>query len=377
MVPITGLASAQALAGIDVRPATGQLFALGYFGGFATNNAQLYSLSTTGVLTPVGGVLTLALGTNSNRVGFDFNPTTDRIRVTADNRANYRRHPDTGAIANTDGTLTYASTDANAGQTPGVGSSAYTNRYAGATTTTLYNLDEAASRLVTQNPPNDGTLNTVGALGESTNGNTRVADLDIYFNPSTGQNVAYMLLNTVELTRFLVTNQLYTVNLSTGATTAAGGLTTVINNSFVNVMDIAVAASTGAVTASRPAELATDPTLAPNPLAEAASLDFNLPRAATAVQLLVTDALGRTVDMVEASPLPAGSHTLRWARSGQAAGLYFFRLRLDGQPAGRYLRRRAAVSTWGECLKKGGQANQSLPAFVLLLYRRAGSSCTR
>ncbi|UOQ72018.1 DUF4394 domain-containing protein [Hymenobacter cellulosilyticus] len=223
-VPITGLGADQDLVGIDTRPATGQIFALGYNDAAATNNAQLYILAPTGALTPVGGLITLALGTNTARIGFDFNPTVDRIRVTAANRANYRLNPVTGGIAATDGSLAYSTTDANASQTPGVGSSAYTNSYIGATGTTLYNLDDSFNRLVRQDPPNNGTLNTVGELGVPINTAFQVSDLDIYFNPANGQNVAYMSVSTITPNTLLATNQLFTVNLTTGAATAAGTL---------------------------------------------------------------------------------------------------------------------------------------------------------
>ena len=335
---ITGLPASQTLAGLDMRPATRQLYALGYNDAATTNNAQLYSLSSAGTLTAVGGVLTLALGTDDTRIGFDFNPTVDRIRVTAANGANYRLDPNTGAIAATDGTLAYATTDANAGQTPGVGSSAYTNSYGGSTTTTLYDLDETASRLVTQNPPNSGTLNTVGALGVSTSSSFQISDLDVYFNPTTSQNVAYLTVSTLSLATFSVTNQLYALNLTTGAATAArtlGG-----TSSTFSFTDIAVAVPTGVVTAARPTDLAADFGLHPNPLAASTSLSFGLPRTAH-VELLVTDALGRTVDTIDAGLLAAGPQMLRWNRGRQAAGLYFFRLRFDGQPAGT---RQAAIT---------------------------------
>ena len=337
-VAITGLAAGQDLVGIDIRPATGQLFTLGYNDGATTNNAQLYSLSTTGALTAVGSVLTLSLGSDATRVGFDFNPTVDRIRVTAVNGANYRLNPANGTIANTDTNLAYATGDANAGQTPGVASSAYTNSYNGSTTTTLYDLDEAASRLVRQDPPNNGTLNTVGALGVSTNGALQASDIDIYYNPTTGQNVAYLSVATANLATFSISNQLYSLNLTTGAATAARQLGP--SGTLVGVGDIAISVPTGVVTATRATELATDYTLAPNPLAGSTSLSFGLPRAAR-VELLVTDALGRTVDRVDAGLLPAGAQTIRWERGGQAAGLYFFGLRFDGQPAGT---RQAAIT---------------------------------
>ncbi|MBO0358778.1 DUF4394 domain-containing protein [Hymenobacter sp. BT186] len=235
-LPITGVTAGQTLVGIDVRPNTGEVFALGY--NPTGTLAQLYTISrTTGVATAIGTALTLNLGSDIARIGFDFNPTVDRIRVTAGNRANFRLNPNNGALAATDGSLGYAAGDANAGQFPGVGSSAYTNSYIGSTATTLYNLDETASRLVTQIPPNDGILNTVGALGVATNGALQASDLDIYFNPSNGTNVAYMS-TTIATGTTAATSTLYTVNLTTGAATSVGALGT---GPFVAITDIALA----------------------------------------------------------------------------------------------------------------------------------------
>ncbi|MBO2012736.1 DUF4394 domain-containing protein [Hymenobacter negativus] len=220
-VPIIGLAAGQVLVGMDSRPNTGQLYVAGY--SVTAMQVQLYVLNvTTGVLTQTGGTVPVNLGSNLGRIGFDFNPTVDRIRLTGSNNTNYRLNPVTGALAATDGNLAYATTDANAGQSPGVGTVAYTNSYIGATATTLYDIDEANSRLTLQNPPNNGTLNTVGSLGIPTSGTTFNADLDIRYNPSTGTNQAYLSVSTSGTVAF--TNQLYTVNLTTGATTLVGGL---------------------------------------------------------------------------------------------------------------------------------------------------------
>ncbi|HEX8659578.1 MAG TPA: DUF4394 domain-containing protein, partial [Hymenobacter sp.] len=234
---ITGLTAGQELVGIDMRPATGQLFALGY--ASVSKQAQLYTLNpATGALTAVGGAQTLDLGSNSSKIGFDFNPTVDRIRLTATNRANIRLNPANGALVMADSPLTYATTDANAGQTPRVSASAYTNSYVGSPATTLYNIDEATSRLVTQVPPNNGTLNTVGPLGTSVSSEFQTSDLDIYFNPNTGQNVAYLTVSGFALSNFTFSSALYTVNLTTGATTALGALG---NNTGEGVADIAFA----------------------------------------------------------------------------------------------------------------------------------------
>lgn len=91
--------------------------------------------------------------------GFDFNPTVDRIRVTSNTGQNLRLNPDTGAVAATDLALNYAD-----GSTPNVIASAYTNSFAGATTTTLFNLDATKRAIVTQAPPNDGVLGTIRPL---------------------------------------------------------------------------------------------------------------------------------------------------------------------------------------------------------------------
>lgn len=235
-VALTGITAGQVIVGLDSRPNTGELFALGY--NPTGTQAQLYRVNrTTGVLTAVGTALTLNLGTTTSRIGFDFNPTVDRIRVTSAARTNFRLNPNNGALAATDGTLTYAAADANASQTPGVGSSAYTNSYIGSTATTLYNLDETNSRLVSQNPPNDGTLNTVGPLGVATTGIGQASDLDIYFNPTTNANVAYMV-SAISTSTTAATSTLYTVNLANGTATSVGALGT---GPLVAVTDIAVA----------------------------------------------------------------------------------------------------------------------------------------
>ncbi len=323
---ITGLAAGQVLVGLDARPATGELFTLGY--NPTGPQAQLYSLHpTTAVLTAVGGPLTLSLGARPERIGFDFDPVADRIRVTSGSGANYRLHPGTGALVATDGTLAYAATDANAGQTPGVGASAYTNSYAGAATTTLYNLDEANNRLVLQNPPAAGTLNTVATLPNQSLNYSIYSDLDVYYNPATGANVAYVAVTNSGIAGLYT--GLYTFNLTNGVSSSVGPL----GGSGTPVRDIAIAIPTGVTTGTKTAELASNLSLSPNPLASSTQLHFSLPRAAH-VELTVTDALGRTLDHVNAGLLLAGPQVIRWARRGQAAGVYFFRLCLDGQPAG-------------------------------------------
>jgi hypothetical protein len=78
----------------------------------------------------------------------------------------------------------------------------------GATATTLYDIDSAAGTLVTQNPPNNGTLSTVGSLGVGTNLNEAIG-----FDIAGENGIAYAAMTTGGISR------LYTVNLTTGAVT--------------------------------------------------------------------------------------------------------------------------------------------------------------
>jgi hypothetical protein len=325
-VGITGVDASQTLVGLDVRPANNALYALGYNATAATGvaNSQLYSINaTTGVATANSAAFRLELGTGA--IGFDFNPTVDRIRVVGANRNNYRLNPIFGVanpLAATDGVVTYTSGTA----TPNIGAVAYTNSFAGSTTTALYNYDLALNQLNTQataNPPADGQLTFVGLSGIAVNATAPAVDLDIY-SPAAGTNTAYLVANTGTAAN----TSLYTVNLTTGQTTLVGAI-----GNGITARNIAIAAPTGVATGTKAAELAADLLLYPNPLTGSTQVSFTLPRAAR-VELTVTDALGRTLDHIDAGHLLAGPQAIRWARRGQAAGMYFFRLRFDGQPAG-------------------------------------------
>ncbi|GAB3798831.1 hypothetical protein GCM10028819_20820 [Spirosoma humi] len=196
--PITGLQPGETLFGIDFRPVNGQLYAIG-------STSRLYTLNTSNgaaALVGSGPLSTLLVG---NDVGFDFNPTVDRIRVITSSGQNLRLDPTNAAVASVDGPL-------NPG-TPTVTASAYSNNFAGATTTTLYNIETSMNpaRLFTQVPPNNGTLVPVGSLGVASEGANG-------FDIGGTSGAAYALL------RSNGTTVLYTVNLTNGSATAAGTL---------------------------------------------------------------------------------------------------------------------------------------------------------
>jgi hypothetical protein len=216
LVGVTGLATGQTLVGTDFRPATGELFGLGY--NSATGEARLYTLDVnTGAATAVG-MAPIALRTGMDKVSMDFNPTVDRIRVTGSDNSNYRLHPVTGALAATDMDLAFAAADKNAGINPSVGAGAYTNSFGGTTTTTLYNYEDSLNVLTTQIPPNNGTLNTVGISGLTVNLADQTTDMDIVYNHFSGANTAYLAAN-VGTSTF---DNLYTLSLTTGAATLVG-----------------------------------------------------------------------------------------------------------------------------------------------------------
>ena len=228
-VAITGVAADQTISGLDFRPNTGQLYTIGY--NDSTGQARLYTVDlTTGVATAVGAAaVTLAPG--MGRVSFDFNPTVDRIRVTGSNGANFRLHPVTGAIAATDSNLAFSATDINVSTTASIGAVAYTNSFPGTGTTTLFNYDANLNVLTTQNPPNAGTLNTVGSIGPGFIGLTTSSDLDIYFDPATRTNTAYLVRNDSST----ASTTLYTVNLTNGSATSVCTLDTGVVVQYIAV----------------------------------------------------------------------------------------------------------------------------------------------
>ena len=202
-VTITGLQAGENVEAIDFRPATGQLFALG-------STSRLYSINTgTGAATQVGSAGAFTL--NGTSFGFDINPTVDRIRVVSDSDQNIRLNPLNGTLTATDTPLAYSGSDIHFGSNPTIVGCAYSNSVAGTTTTTLFGIDSGFNTLVIHNPPNNGTLNTVGSLGVDA---SSVCGFDIW----DFDNTAFAAMAIPGDT----TSGLYTINLATGAATLIG-----------------------------------------------------------------------------------------------------------------------------------------------------------
>ena len=226
-VPVTGLAAGERLLGIDVRPKDGLLYGISSTGrivtivpatGAATVMATLAAdaADTTAPYSAIAGV-TFAV---------DFNPVADRLRVISNTGQSLRINVDTGATT-TDGAIN------RAGASPVVTAAAYTNSYAGTTATSLYDVDLASASLALQNPPNDGTLVNVGALGVAVAG-------DVGFDIAGGANgLAIAALRTVANGP----SSLYRVDLTTGAAVLLTGTaaTSVVGGGTVGLVDIAIA----------------------------------------------------------------------------------------------------------------------------------------
>src|SRR5262249_887922 len=127
---------------------------------------------TTGAATLVGaGPFSPTLSGASFGVG--FNPVADRLRVVSDVAQNLRINVDSLAVT-VDSALAYAPADPSAGNAPTIVAAGYTNHSAGASATTLYEIDSNLDILVRQGglggtpSPNGGQLFTVSPLGVNT-----------------------------------------------------------------------------------------------------------------------------------------------------------------------------------------------------------------
>jgi len=193
---IEGIQTGENILGLDMRPKNGQLYALG-------SSSRIYTINaSSGVAAVVSGQLsTTLLGA---QFGFDFNPVVDRIRIVSNLGQNLRINPDDAVVA-ADGAIVSL--------TAAISGAAYTNNFAGANATVLFDIDALGDRLYKQDPPNMGTLVDVGPLGinvENTNG----------FDIGGTSGIAYGIFTVGS------TQRIYSVNLTTGAATQMAAFTT-------------------------------------------------------------------------------------------------------------------------------------------------------
>jgi hypothetical protein len=203
-VPVTGMQPGEVLVGIDQRPATGQLYGIG-------SSGRVYVLDpVSGAATQVGAAGPFSL--NGTAFGTDINPVPDRIRLVSNNEQNLRLNPNDGSLTATDALLTPAGN---------VVAAAYTNNVAGATSTTLFDIDSADGKLYMQGgaggtpSPNGGALNLVGSLGLAPTPLNENIGFDIGADA-----VAFATITTGGVSK------LYGINTTTGAATNLGTIGT-------------------------------------------------------------------------------------------------------------------------------------------------------
>lgn len=166
---VTGVVAGERLVGFDVRPSTGQLYALGI--DAVNDRGTVYviepqSAAGAAAATPVGttgriayvDASGVAVDLSDLPLAFDFNPFADRMRIVDASGLNARANPNDGAPvdgnASLDGTNPDGMVQADLG-TQIVGT-AYTSNATMPAFTTQYTLDQTFARLYIQNPPNNG-----------------------------------------------------------------------------------------------------------------------------------------------------------------------------------------------------------------------------
>lgn len=230
-VAVTGLAMGDQLLGIDVRPATGDLY------GFVRNgtSGKLYTINPDTGAATLESTLTNAIAMGPALVfdaakvySIDFNPAADRLRVVSSGNGdgeNYRINVETGATIIERDQLAAPGGDAAGGDLqPGatdpaaadfsVTQIAYTRNFSSTIRPTpptkMYDIDATNASLLRQNPPNTGNLSLIGAL-------TGTIDTFAGFDVVGGDDGARVL---VARTGAAGPFSLFDVNLGTGAATA-------------------------------------------------------------------------------------------------------------------------------------------------------------
>nr|MCU0635297.1 DUF4394 domain-containing protein [Gemmatimonadaceae bacterium] len=148
-------------------------------------------------------------------IGFDFNPTVDRIRVIGANGSNFRLNPLDGSTI-VDGAFFFAMGDVNVGRVPSFTAVAYTNNDLDpATGTTLFAIDPTLGQLVRISNPNGGAVNTVGSLGLANVGTVTSFDIVTVNGANTGFFTTLLASGM---------SQLFTIDLATGAASVVGAI---------------------------------------------------------------------------------------------------------------------------------------------------------
>ena len=237
-VRVTGADLNGTLIGIDYRPADSQLY------GIANDNNIFNINPGTGEATRLNTLTTPF--TAGGFSGVDFSPAADSLRLTGTNDQNFRvLGPGFGIGTGGTGptfvseTPAYAVGDPNAGVSPTITGSAYTNSTPGSAaiggrgaslirTTQLYDIDSNLDVLALR-ASNEAILATVGSLGVDFG---PIGGFDI-FSPSVDVDTAFAAFGSPSNNTLAAS--LYTIDLSTGEATSLGQIGSGAGSNFIGL----------------------------------------------------------------------------------------------------------------------------------------------
>ena len=240
---VSGVALGERLVGMDLRPRTGQVFALGI--DALLDRGTLYRLEpqssgATAVVTAIGTTGQIAFVDASGQVvnltdvsiGMDFNPVADRVRIVDAGGNNFRVNPDTGAPVDGDTNAAGVNPDGNitGPLATQLAATAYTNNSNAPVATTQYTLDQLSSKLYVQNPPNSG-MQTLG-LDVKLGGQTLDFGGGVGFDIAPGVFTPAANVPVTAGAGYFTSSpaagqpQLYRIALNTGVATALGNIAT-------------------------------------------------------------------------------------------------------------------------------------------------------
>lgn len=220
--PIVGMMANENVIGIDHRPTTGALYAVGSFGNVYTLNLNTVGAATAAWQFDLNTAPTLAAdgGLSGSDFGVDFNPAADfagasSLRIVSNTNQNLAVNVDTGAVT--------VATDVfyPAGGNVNIVGEAYSNSVfggipggvAGPPGTVQYAIDAGTDGLTIQ-AFNAGTLTPVGSLGVNT---TAKLGFDI-FTLGVGNNYGFATIDEDGNN----SSDLFSIDLSTGAASNLG-----------------------------------------------------------------------------------------------------------------------------------------------------------
>ena len=214
---VTGIGS-DTLVDIDFYPVNGALF------GFAASG-NLYRIDPFTGAAVLDVTPSTSMGTVQHA---DFNPMADRARILSAGNANFRITPSTQTAGPSampgqvtpDGNFAFASGSGTG--TPNLFGAAYSNNFDGTSLTSLYTID-ANFLYLNSGGPQFSTLNRVGALGLTLGGFNG-------FDISQSSGLAFLTDN----------DNLYTVDLSTGAATLVGTIGGALGADTISIASQAV-----------------------------------------------------------------------------------------------------------------------------------------